>query len=146
MGAVVIPSAARDLLLALAIAVPHPIHTTVLELKLDPGSNAISGTLRIFEDDLRAASGKAGTVAYVLRNVELSASGKVVGLEACGERRAADAVLICLRATAPDPGPLQIRNTLLMERFEDQVNIVRVDKGAGSTLLLTRRSSTQTIR
>jgi hypothetical protein len=137
---------ARDLLFGALLAIsPHPIHTTVLELKWDTRTNAIQGTLRVFEDDLLTASKPGSVAAYVLRNVELTAGGKPSTLETCGERRAGDAVLICLRGTAATSAAWRIRNTLLMERYEDQVNVVRVDTGKPKTLLLTNRASSQSI-
>lgn len=126
-------------------AVPHPIHTTVLELRWDARAGVVGGTLRVFEDDLLAASRDAGVSAYVLRHVGVFAGSGRVPLQTCGERRAADAVLICLRGPVSTGSNWRIRNTMLLDRFEDQVNIVRVELGTTRTLLLTRRSSTQAI-
>ena len=154
----VVLSAAKDLLVSrsrslaalgmtalLMAAAPHPIHTTVLELRWDARSNVVEGTLRVFEDDLLAESRREGVSTYVLRHVALTAGGTPVPLQTCGERRAADAVLICLRGQASSGSGWRVRNTILFDRFEDQVNIVRIELGSARTFLLTRRSSTQAI-
>lgn len=133
-----------SLLLALAFAL-HPIHTTVLELRWEARSGRLEGTLRVFEDDLLAATADAGasTAAYILKHVAIIAGGRSVVLETCGKRRVADAVLVCLRGTVRDARGMRIRNTVLMERHADQVNIVRVEHPVSTTLLLTRRSPEQ---
>lgn len=141
-------SATKGLLIAgsLMATAPHPIHTTVLDLTWEERARTVHGVLRIFEDDLLAASSRVGVSAYVLQHVELTAGGRPIALETCGERRSADAVLICLRGAAQDSRSWRIRNTLLMDRFDDQVNIVRIEKNGASTLLLTRASSARTVR
>lgn len=56
----------------------------------------------------------------------------------CGARRAAEALLVCLRVPASGKGGLRVRNALLVERFSDQVNIVRSTvAGAVRTVLFT---------
>jgi hypothetical protein len=132
-------------LLALLLSLPHPIHTTVLELRWDARTRGVEGTLRVFEDDLLAASSRERLTAsaYVLRHLELTVAGKPVPLRACGERRAADAVLVCLRGETGDPRGWRVGNSILMDRYDDQINIVRVDNWTSTTLLLTKRSPSQ---
>lgn len=122
------------------VADAHDIHTSVLDLRWDAHNSALSGTLRVFADDLAQGARAAGVApqAYVLRSVQLRVATGVVPVAWCGERRVADAVLICLRAATAGARPTRIRNTLLLERYEDQVNVVRVESPRAVTLLLTR--------
>jgi hypothetical protein len=138
------------LLLNAMLLLAHPIHTSVLELRWEaPGAGAarsMQGTLRVFEDDLRAASGDAGVTAsaYVLRHLRVVVGGHSAAVATCGERRVADAVLICLRGEAPSPGDVRILNTILMDRHPDQVNIVRLSGACATTLLFTADAREQT--
>jgi hypothetical protein len=127
------------LLFAVALFAAHPIHTTVLHLQWNARSAILEGTLRIFEDDLRAAAADArlSASAYVLRSVGLTAAGRVVPLEVCGERRTGDAVLVCLRGSMEAARDVRVRNDLLLERYEDQVNIVRILGDRPVTVLMT---------
>lgn len=136
-----------ELLLTLALLGAHPIHTTVLHLRWDARSAALEGTLRIFEDDLRGASADArvSTSAYVLKSVGVVADGRAIPLSVCGERRVADAVLVCLHGIAKDTRDLRVRNELLLERYADQVNIVRLERGVATTILLTRSTRERSI-
>jgi hypothetical protein len=107
----------------------------------------LEGTLRVFEQDLRAAALAAHLTptGYVLRSVGLEAGGRAVGLVECGERRAADAVLVCLRASVKDLRGIRVRNEILLERYADQVNIVRLERGRTTTILLTRTAPERVI-
>jgi hypothetical protein len=135
------------LLLVLALLNAHPIHTTVLHFRWDARSAVLEGTLRIFDDDLRGAAKDAGLSpkAYVLKHVGVVAAGRPVPLTPCGEQRVADAVLVCLRGRADDLRGLRVRNELLLERYADQVNIVRVERGSAATILLTRATPQRSI-
>ncbi|HEU4993964.1 MAG TPA: DUF6702 family protein [Gemmatimonadaceae bacterium] len=136
------------LLLTLALSLAaHPLHTTVLELRWETNARSLEGTLRVFEDDLLAASTDAGVTAsaYVLRHLRIGVAGQIVDVTTCGERRAADAVLVCLKAIVPVSGqrPVTVRNSVLMDRHADQVNIVRLRGTCSTTFLLTSGSPEQ---
>ena len=128
------------LLFAITLLRAHPIHTTVLELRWNASTATLEGTLRVFEEDLRAAALAAHLTPmdYVLRSVGVESGGRAAGLVNCGERRAADAVLVCLRATVKDLRGIRVRNDILLDRYADQVNIVRLERGGTTTILLTR--------
>lgn len=133
------------ILLNLALLFGHPIHTTVLELAWNPHTQVVQGTLRVFEDDLLAASRSAGVGAteYVLRRFRVLSEGQTVRVTACGERRAADAVLICIRGSTRQLRHLRIHDSILTDRHPDQVNIVRLDGACTATLLFTRETPEQ---
>lgn len=130
----------------------HPLHTTlaVFTVRTD-GSIAIS--VRAFADDLgavvrqhagdRTAAGAAlpadgAMEAYTRSAIRLTTgAGRPVPLVWCGARREGDLAWICLETAAgATAGPLRLRDALLVERFDDQVNIVQVVRGAHRTTVL----------
>lgn len=138
---------------ALAMA-PHPLHTTltVFTVQAD-GSMAIS--VRAFADDFGAAvrlhSGdRAATRAlptdqaiesYARATLRMTdGSGRPVALTWCGARHEGDLVWLCLAVpAAARPGQLRLRDALLVERFDDQVNIVQVLRASSrATMLFTK--------
>ena len=129
------------------VAEAHDIHTTVLQLTWAPKGAALSGTLRIFADDLSnaARAAKVTPQAYVLRGLQLRVSGAAVPLALCGEQRIGDAVLICVRGAWHGAGSMRLKNTLLLERYADQVNIVRVEAARVVTLLFTSGASERAV-
>ena len=134
----------------------HPLHTTITELVLDPVRGTVRATIRVFVDDLRTAVSHTArgrslrsddprwedaVASYVTGTVSLrDARGQAVPLRSCGTRRVGDAVWLCLATDAArDAGALQIRNAMLCELHEDQINIVQsVVGGARHSLLFTR--------
>jgi hypothetical protein len=139
----------------LAVAVTawgaHPLHTTLAELRYDEKSATLEVSVRAFADDLVAAAGGAGdaaAVAYVARGFSVAdRDRRGVAFASCGVRRTGDLAWICLRATvrAGMDGAL-VSNRLLVERYADQVNIVRAEVGGRvRTMLFTRSDATRRI-
>ena len=136
-------------------AYSHPLHTTLSELSIAT-DGSVQIVLRAFVDDFSAAAtGRAGpqpppvatppdsvTARYVARTLALSdASGRRVPLRLAGVRRSGDLVWVTLR-TPPAPGRVSVRltNSVLFERYDDQVNIVQTSvAGRRQTLLFTKR-------
>jgi len=134
----------------------HPLHTTITELVRDPGRSTVRATVRVFVEDLRTAVSRTArgrslrpdgpgwddaVVAYATDAVALrDARGRALPLRSCGTRRVGDALWLCLRAEiARDAGVLQIRNAMLWELYDDQINIIQnVVGGARHSLLFTR--------
>lgn len=129
----------------------HPLHSTITELVLDPTRGTVRATIRVFADDLRSAvmrtargrsvppggpAWDAAVLAYATSVVSLrNARGETLALRHCAMRRSGDLVWLCLEGeVARDSGVLQVRNTLLCELYEDQVNVVQGTIGG------TRRS------
>lgn len=140
------------------VADAHELHTTVLELGWNRDTSTMTGTVRLFADDLAAAARAAGTSreAYLLRGVRLRDARGDLPLSLCGERQIADALLLCLRTDSRDRvrlrdiarsgSGLRVRNTLLVERYADQMNIVRVLTARPVTLLLTKTVPERAVR
>ena len=140
----------------------HPLHTTMTELSYTPANHRVQVSIRVFADDFseaiarrpppQAAPGKTSSHP-VLSYLEASflvtgADGQRVRLQWCGEKRTADVVWLCLQGTAP--AGLRggsVRNTLMFDLFEDQVNIVQATyDGRKQSLLFTRGDGAKRLR
>jgi hypothetical protein len=136
----------------------HPLHTTFTDVVVDPAGGGLRLTIRVFADDFaRAAARHAGSRAsadpavadsvrawYVASRLQvIRADGRRAALVWGGATRDGDALQLTVRV----PGVrvldgVRVGNALMVELFEDQVNLVRVEAGGRSrTLLFTRRDS-----
>jgi hypothetical protein len=136
--------------------VTHPMHTAVAEIAYDAGPRAAAITIRVFADDFGAAVGAGqGSAAadsamsrYVRGTFAIrDRAGRALPLRWVGAERAGDVILLRFRVPAPEGlGGARVASALLCERFEDQVNIVRVSYGGRSvTLLFTRGDASKAI-
>ena len=123
----------------------HPLHTTLAQIQYDAARGTLTVSLRVFTDDfgvavarhagVRLPVGESPKVAamykYVTSRFTLTdAAGKTMLLESCGVRNAGEMLFVCMRAkVAGPPARLRLRNTLLVESFDDQVNIVQYLSG-----------------
>jgi hypothetical protein len=130
------------------------MHTAVTEIAYQATSATASIRIRLFLDDLTTAIGVApGTAAgdsavarYVRAGLSLTdRSGRRLPLRWEGSERMGDVMLLRLGAAAPvGLAGGSVGSTLLSERFEDQVNIVRITwTGRTRTLLFTRGEGTK---
>lgn len=149
-------------LLAPAILAAHPMHTTITELTEQRAAGTVRAVVRAFADDFgtaasRHAAGRptaagttdAGAFAYASARVSLiGADGRPIALRSCGVRRTSDLVWVCLEASAPGGlATLAVRNALMNELFEDQVNVAQaVVAGARRSLLFTRGDGAKALR
>ena len=129
----------------------HPLHTTMSEVTLDPQRHVVRAVIRVFADDFsrasaghaRRARGSAATadVAYIKDAFQLSgADGRAIALRSCGTRRSGDLLWICVEGILDAaPSAIRLRNAMLCDIFDDQVNIVRAGTGgAMRSTLFTR--------
>jgi hypothetical protein len=126
----------------------HPLHTTLAQVAYRADTRSVEVTLRIFADDLTAAThrGAAGAsaappdsvaLAYVASALVLSdGAGRPLALRPTGARRTGDLVWLTLSAPAPALAGLELRNQLLCDLYDDQVNIVQVESGGRRTSML----------
>jgi hypothetical protein len=121
----------------------HPMHTSVAELREAAGR--VEVTIRVFPDDLEAAvpgAAKPGADAllaeYVLRRFAVAGrDGREVSLRWIGMERVGDVVRLQLEGDAgAGLGGATISHSLLLERFPDQVNVVRATYGGQTTTLI----------
>lgn len=147
------------LLLALTVAavapVPtaHPLHSTITEISATNG--AVRATIRVFADDFgtavaRSLKGRtvaagaawdAAAVAYVSASFTLTdGAGRTLPLRSCGIRRTADLYWVCVESAAPASlATLSVRNRLLCDVWDDQVNVVQANvAGTRRSLLFTK--------
>ena len=157
IGRVVAAAVATLVLVATAprSARAHPLHTTLTELSIDT-SGVVEIRLRAFVDDFSAAvSGSremprppfripsdSATARYLSSRLLLhDASGRSARLTLTTLRREGDVVWVTLRATGVRSlAGARLTNTVLFERYDDQVNIVQASiAGRRRTLLFTPR-------
>jgi len=126
-------------------ALAHPMHTSVAELGYDAALREASVAIRVYPDDLAAAvpgadraMADSALARYVRRTFSLSdRGGRPLALRWNGVERAGDALVIRLRLAAPDGlGGAWVGHLLLHDRFDDQVNVVRVSHGGRTATLL----------
>ena len=137
-------------------AAAHDIHSSVTEIVYDARAASAAVTVRVFADDLEAALGPSvplaevgdtrsraasSVLAYLASSLQIADHrGRPLALEWVGASRAAAVLTVSLRARAPGGlYALAVRNTILVDRFKDQINIVRAAlRGRRSTALFTR--------
>jgi hypothetical protein len=133
----------------------HPLHSTITELTEDRARGVVRATIRVFADDFgtavsRSLRGRAlsagpqldtASLAYVASAFGfLDRTGHVLQMRSCGTRRTADLLWICVEATTDlSLDALEVRNALLCNLFDDQVNVVQgAVGGARRSVLFTR--------
>ena len=136
---------------AQAGSVRHPLHTTLAELHYDERGRVVTITVRLFAADLAGAlrrrgktslpdspAGAAATLAYLNETFILSSrEGRPLPLRLEGIRRTGDLLWVTVSATSMSGlAGLTLRNSVLMDVFSDQVNIVQVADGAARRSLL----------
>jgi hypothetical protein len=136
-------------------AFAHPLHTTLTEITEDRAHGVVRATIRVFVDDFgKSLERRARTVAPIGSPVWNSAavsyaasvfsmstkSGSPLALRSCGVTRTADVLWICLETTAASgAASLQVRNAMLCDQFEDQVNVVQATyAGSRHSVMFTR--------
>lgn len=145
--------------LTLSIAAPlaaHPLHSTITELTEDRRSGVARATIRVFADDFATAVKRAARnaalpssgVAWDTASLRYASSaftfadksGRALSTRSCGVRRTGDLLWLCLEVDAVNGlGALAVRNAMLCDLFEDQVNVVQgTIGGARRSLLFTR--------
>ncbi len=143
------------------LADAHPLHNSYAELSYAQETGKIAVSVRVFTDDfISHITSPAGTVgskggtperraaAYIGRNLSITdGRGTPIPLRWCGWKRAGEMTAICLEGVAPArPANLRIRNTILMDMFADQLNILRSTRGTSKkTVLFTHKENTKTL-
>ena len=144
-------------LLLLSLIVPraayaHPLHTTLTEITEDRAHGVVRATIRVFADDFgtavtRSVRGRplaagplwdAAALAYVASVFGFSdGAGRNLPVRSCGTRRTADLLWICVESTSREGlAPLKVRNGILSDLFDDQVNVVQGTIGGSRRSLL----------
>jgi hypothetical protein len=137
-------------LLAAPLLSAHPMHTSVTELIHEPATRTVVVTVRVFADDFTAAAGPGDSAAAAYLGPRLTLTdrgGRVIPLRWERREPMGDALRFHLRGTAPAGlAGARVRHTVLCERFDDQVNIVRATyEGRSASLLFTSGDDAKTL-
>ncbi|MEN8229721.1 MAG: DUF6702 family protein [Bacteroidota bacterium] len=145
-------------LLLLGSWILHKFYVSLTEIQYNAGSNRFEVSMRIFPDDLDLAfENRFGIATHLLTELEhtnadsliqaylefhftLEVDGDPVIMHYLGKEAEADAIW-CYLESEPikDPVSILVRNSILTNEFEDQVNIIQVYSGKWNKgLLLTR--------
>lgn len=130
-------------------AAMHPMHTSSAELSYDGSARRAELVVRVFADEFDKLGADDGArTGRVASGIAITArDGRVVRLAAGSLRRVAD--IVELRFAGPLDGGLtgaRLLDSILFDRYADQVNIVRVRHGDRTdTLLFTRGSGARAL-
>lgn len=111
-----------------AIAGAHPFHASTADLTLDTNGQ-VRIVVRVFTEDLAGVAGASAEAqgTYVASRFELrdrSGVRRVLRVDSVQRERAATRVTMSARLG--DPRGARVWHGVLLERFDDQVNILRV--------------------
>ena len=135
------------------VAMAHPLHSTITELTEDRARGVVRAMVRVFADDFgtavsRSSRGKvaptsgaawdAAVLSYATSAFGIQdAQGHALAIRSCGMRRTGDLLWLCLEATTTQPlAALRVRNAVLCDLFDDQVNVVQGTAGGERRSLL----------
>lgn len=137
------------------VAVAHPLHTTLAQVRYNPAERSVLVSLRVFADDFDAAVaqsaqqvpavGRAAYPALAYLGTHFALQGpdrRRIPLQFTGTRRQGDVRWIYL--CGPAPAGLSggaARNTLMFDFFSDQVNIVQAEVGKRKQSVLFTRGN-----
>ena len=130
----------RVLLMALALNA-HPLHTTMTELTEERAHGVVRATIRVFADDFGKARGQTPELGYVTSMFGFTdRTGRQLVMRSCGTRSTGELLWICVEASSADGlAALRVRNGMLSDLFDDQVNVVQgTVGGARRSLLFTK--------
>jgi hypothetical protein len=141
-------------------ATAHDFHVSITEIHYNPEARALEIAIKIFTDDLEA--GLEGLGAPILRlgtpredpsadsllkryldnRFQISIEGKLLKNRFLGKEMESDATWCYIEiADVPRPATLTVHNRILLERFEDQANLVNLDVGGGKRSLMLRKGN-----
>ncbi len=151
-------------LLALA---RHTYHSSILELRLNPRQQQVELALKVFTDDLENAlsqgqpqhlslqdpRAQALAAAYLREHLALAlpaASARqprqALALQFVGMQPEKDAYWLYAKAKLPRAAPaIWLRNTVMLDLFSDQMNIVNAESGPKKVSELYRAGHEQAV-
>ena len=154
------------LLLPLLALTRHTYHSSILELRLNPQKQQVELALKVFTDDLESAlsqgrpqrlslqdpRAQALAEAYLREHLALAlpAAGRQpqapLALQFVGMQPEKDAYWLYAKARLPrTTTTLWLRNTVLLDLFSDQMNIVNAESGPAKTSELYRAGHEQAV-
>lgn len=148
-----------SLLALLLMGARHPVHVSSTQIDLATDQRSLEVTIRVFTDDLESAlkqQGRPVTIAgtargavdsalaaYVLPRVTFAANGTPPRrAQFVGYERDEDATLVFIEVPVPAGlRALQVTQPLLLELFDDQVNLLHLRAGTIKRSALIRRGA-----
>ena len=131
----------------------HPLHTSYTEIARDR-SGRLMISIKVFSDDFESAlaqaerkervrpNGDERVKRYVQREFLVKTfDGSPVALSWCGFKAEGNQFIICAMTTSAVRGAVRVSNSLLFERFADQINIVRWTTPSGTRMLVLTQGS-----
>ncbi|HYF69773.1 MAG TPA: DUF6702 family protein [Ohtaekwangia sp.] len=138
----------------------HPIHVSVTDIEFDEKDKALEIMMRVFTDDLETTMRKhenkpdldilnpKGTTLdklmadYMRSNFEVTLDGKVQKLNYLGNERDGDVFVFYIEVSNIKKwNQINVLNTILMETFDDQSNLVHVTvRGKIKSMRLTENN------
>ncbi len=135
-------------LLILHTWLAHPFHVSVCDIEFNQKSSSLEISQRIFLDDLEEALRKTSGWTnldvmnptdkkrfdallkdYLLKNLEVLANGKKLTLTYLGHEIEADAMWCYIEVTQLNNlNSIEVTNGVLLETFDDQINIVHIKR------------------
>lgn len=143
----------------------HPFYISVCQVDHNPETGALELSFRVFMDDLELALETMGTdrlrlgtereaekadlyiSRYLARHVEIAINGHRVSAAFLGKEVESDAIWCFMEVErVPVLETMTMTNTLLLETFEDQVNLVHVNaNGQKKSLVFDRQQVAHTL-
>lgn len=122
------------------------MHLSMTEVVVDPRSAQLTMTVRLFSTDLTAATSGLSTVnrdsvtvRYVMDRLRIrDERTRPISTTSCGVTRRADLVWVCTTASFGASKTIELTNRVLLELYEDQVNIVQLKTGDRRRTVLYR--------
>ena len=124
----------------------HDFHSSVTQIDHNKEAKALQITVRLFSDDLSAALVKDGApkmelgtaseppeaneliAAYLQKHLVLKVNGKLAAFNYLGKEAQLDATWCYMEVEkVGNVRKLEIQNTLLLDDFEDQTNLVNLN-------------------
>ena len=129
----------------MALGFLHPFHVSVTEMDYNKRNRHLEISIRIFTDDLENILERYANTdfdlyvslddtvtqkvlkSYLEANFSLKQNGKPIPLDYVGSEADAD-VIWCYLESPPlkSPETVNVRNTLLLDLFDDQINLVHL--------------------
>lgn len=128
----------------------HPLHSSFTEITRER-SGELKISIRLFADDFTAtlqsrqsnSKGESLDTAaqqYFASMVTLVVGGKPLALVWCGMRSEQNVTWVCARTSSPVAGSFLFRNSMMFDRFSDQVSIISwTGKKETRTIILSAR-------
>lgn len=154
------------LLLPLLALTRHTYHSSILDLRLNPQKQQVELALKVFTDDLESALSQGRPQRLSLQDPRAQALAEVylrehlalalpaagrqpqapLALQFVGMQAEKDAYWLYAKARLPRATTaLWLRNTVMLDQFSDQMNIVNAESGPAKTSELYRAGHEQAL-